>query len=421
MKRSIVLLFAAAVVTVAAASSVAGPKDPLRGAAFEKLVGAQDLEFQDFLRTLLPEEAGFVVTGPIDPVFDVASDYATFFSLPRVICADADVCKTAARLFEEAHPAKIRGIEAVSWPKSPCYQGHCGHVLELEFGDRTGSILFLTFQQNRWLIWLRRALSVGDVDPDAMTQYSDWIIHYLCSLDGESDTGQTDPPSAADFGLTPEYDLYPPRPDYVIEGYQNYKDYLDEHADIETYFGDGILAFVPTDSLLDVLKRDAPPVAWPNKEAPLLQHEFKKFFERGGDPRVMRTLTAEVLETLTPGEYFYAVGLSGKIRFAYETPREEVERVESETGKKLPRANHAFLFPGEPVLTAGAFFVEHDPGARIVEVDTHSGHYFYSNVSGTIRDDISRRSDDYLLTIGHFFKALDREGIPYDHILISKM
>ena len=48
-------------------------------------------------------------------------------------------------------------------------------------------------------------------------------------------------------------------------------------------------------------------------------------------------------------------------RFAFEKPREEVERIEQETGRKVPRANHAFLFPGEPVLTAGAFFVALDP------------------------------------------------------------
>jgi hypothetical protein len=82
------------------------------------------------------------------------------------------------------------------------------------------------------------------------------------------------------------------------------------------------------------------------------------------------------------------------------------------------------LFPGEPVLTAGAFFVEAgEAGAEpaIVEVNTHSGHYFYSNVTSTIREDISRRSDEYLLTIGHFFVALDREGISYSGILVSKM
>jgi hypothetical protein len=128
-----------------------------------------------------------------------------------------------------------------------------------------------------------------------------------------------------------------------------------------------------------------------------------------------------VLSGLAEGEYFYAVGLNGKIRFALEMPREQVQRIEEETGRRLPRANHAFLFPGEPVLTAGAFFVERSPEARIAAVNTQSGHYFYSNVSPTVREDISVRSDRYLLTVGHFFKALDREGICHEGVLVSKM
>jgi len=101
--------------------------------------------------------------------------------------------------------------------------------------------------------------------------------------------------------------------------------------------------------------------------------------------------------------------------------REEVERIETETGKKVPRANHGFLFPGEPILTAGAFFIEAKPAPRITHVNAQSGHYFYSNVSETIREDIAVHSDEYLLTLGHFFRALDHLGIPYDSVLVSKM
>ena len=153
----------------------------------------------------------------------------------------------------------------------------------------------------------------------------------------------------------------------------------------------------------------------------MLQYEYQKFFARGGDVRVMFTLTAEVAKTLKPGEYFYGVSPSGKIRCGYEIPREEVDRIERETGKKVARANHAFLFPGEPLLTAGAFFVEGEDVPRITHVNAHSGHYFYSNVSGTIRHDIAVRSNQYVLTLGHFFRALDRLGISYDSVLISKM
>jgi hypothetical protein len=172
---------------------------------------------------------------------------------------------------------------------------------------------------------------------------------------------------------------------------------------------------------LGALKREAPRVAWPNKEAPPLQSDFREYFERGWDRTEVYTLTRSIVARLEPGAYFYAVGLNGRIRFASETPREEVERVEVQSGREVLRANHPFLFPGEPVLMAGAFFVERRSGPRIVRVNAHSGHYFYSNVTETVREDIALHSDEYLLTVGHFLAALDREKIPCDGILISKM
>ncbi len=71
-------------------------------------------------------------------------------------------------------------------------------------------------------------------------------------------------------------------------------------------------------------------------------------------------------------------------------------------------------------MTAGTFFIEGDP-PRLARVNAHSGHYFYSNVTPTVREDIAVHSNDYLLSLGHFFNALDRLGIPYESVLISKM
>ena len=93
-----------------------------------------------------------------------------------------------------------------------------------------------------------------------------------------------------------------------------------------------------------------------------------------------------------------------------------------ETGKEVPRANHAFLFPGEAILTAGAFFVDVENDSPVLtRVNAQSGHYFYSNVSSSIQNDIAVRSDEYLLTLGHFFIALESLGIPYDAIRVSKL
>jgi hypothetical protein len=229
-------------------------------------------------------------------------------------------------------------------------------------------------------------------------------------------------PIATEYGLPDSVDFYAPPPDYVIEGYQNYLNFLNAHDTIRTAFAYGLTEFVPSDSLWDAMKENAPRAAYPNKEWPMLQHEYKKFFERGGDVRVMQTLTTEGFDTLQPGEYFFAVSVAGKVRFGRELLRSEVKRIEEATGKKVPRANHAFLFPGEPVLTAGAFFIEaNDAGPYLTAINAQSGHYFYSNVSSTIREDIAVRSDEYLLTLGHFFIALDKLGIAHDSVQVSKL
>jgi hypothetical protein len=435
MKRAAVPLAAAVLAFLAAASAPSGSKDPFTGETYERVISAQDTAFQRQLTQMLPEIAGYVVAGPLDPSFNTGGNTDVLYHVPRVICATGEVAEHPIdRLFKppsftQVSRAKLTGPPGV---------GLTGSLIKADWHGKEATALVLTQQSNRWLIWWRRVQQLPDADrwSETLAPYAAAVAVYLDSVDAATvspvpstssvanlpgERRRPMPPVSTDYGLPVSTDLFAPRPDYVIQGYQNYKDFLHDHSGIETWFADGILAFVPTDSLLGVLKGDAPRAAWPNKEAPLLQHEFKKYFEKSGNLYEITTLTARRLSKLIPGEYFYAVGMNGKIRFAFETPREEIERIERETGRKVPRANHAFLFPGEPVLTAGAFFVALDPDPRIVKVNTHSGHYFYSNVTQTVRDDIARRSDEYLLTIGHFLNALDRAGISYQGILISKM
>jgi len=436
MKRLAVPLAAAVAAVFVAVSAPAGPKDPVSGAAFDRLIAAQDTALQRQLTDLLPEIAGYTVAGPLDPDVSAGARTDLLYRVTRVICSNRELVEQAVRTLQTV-PANIQVASSMHMGS---FGGASlsGALLGFDWNGRDTNVLVLTYQTDRWLIWWRRVHRLGEAGEwgESLDSYASAVAAYLDSVDagvstpvpttssvirGGDRAPTPEPPQAIDFGLPRAADLFPPRPDYVIEGYQNYKDYLHDHADIETWFADGILAFVPSDSLLDALKGGTPAVAWPNKESPLLQYEFKKYFERGGDLYEITTLTKSRLGRLAEGEYFYAVGVNGKIRFAYETPREEVQRIEQETGRKVPRANHAFLFPGEPVLTAGAFFVERGPEPRIVAVNTHSGHYFYSNVTKTVRQDVAVRSDRYLMTIGHFLDALDRVGISYDGVLISKM
>ena len=422
--KKLMVLTAVALAFVIAAPASAGDKDPVTGPEYERLLAAQDTALQNQLAEAFPELAGYAVSGPLDSGFGSGVTTDKLFWPVRVLCVTPETQLQATRVLEQ----RLRAQSVREIANLENFGGGAlhGSVYEFTLDGREVRLLVLTNQANRWLIWYRRVLRQEVVHPEnpAFWSYASAVAAYLDSVDAaipspvpsassvmrewnEKDQGV--PPDPGAYGLQAGAGFLPPRPEYVIEGYQNYKDYLHEHEDIETWFADGIIAFVPTDSLLGILKRDARPAAWPNKESQLLQDEFVKYFSRSGHLYEIKTLTNDVLSTLKPGEYFYAVGLNGRIRFGFETPREEVERIERETGRKVPRANHSFLFPGEPVLTAGAFFVE----AGEAGID--------SNVTSTIREDISRRSDEYLLTIGHFFVALDREGISYSGILVSKM
>jgi hypothetical protein len=417
MKKQFTILFL--LLLFVSSSVLADRNDPITGARFDSLIAAQNVEVQKELEKVFPESEGFFITGPLN-----SSD---FFDEIRIICPNIESFKIYAQKSSELGKPMILYFPDLDYDHmwKVQYRRFDYNVEEGIFNTSEqnphGRISLLTIQSVIYQLWINGIdyEFLNNLPTDSIFLYPNAVWEYLYNLD----TGTTyiDPPKALDYNLPEEFDLYAPSPDYVIDGYQNYKDFLYSHAEIKTEFVSGITAFIPIDETLQSMKDNAPKAAFPNKEWPKLQEEYKKFFERGGDIRVMQTLTAEGFDTLQSGEYFFAVGLSGKVRFGRELLREEVDRIEKETGKKVPRANHAFLFPGEPILTAGAFFIDEHGENKLIKVNAQSGHYFYSNVSETIREDIAERSDYYLSTLGHFFKALDRLGISYENILISKL
>jgi len=400
--------------------ALGGQTDPVTGLEFDRLVEAQHLDLQHKLETLFPETEGFHVTGPQDPLFDASripgrlrGTSVDCFGDIRVICADMTIVEKARAIINENN-ALVQHSSEVMY-----------HILSatITHNDSSRTIRFPTVQQIRFSIWFRRALLDINIDIDSTeNQFVDYavaVMEYFHIVD--SGILDAEPPRAVNYNLPESLDLYASPPEYVIQGYQNYKDFMQEHGGIKTEFAHKILSFVPTGSLLTTLRDNAPHAAYPNKEAPMLQREYRKFTERGGDIRTMHLLTKNGFDSLSVGEYFFAVSAAGRIRYGRELLREEVEQIEKKTGRKVPRANHAFLFPGEMILTAGAFFVEREDGtARLTAVNAQSGHYFYSNVTPTIRTDISIKSNEYLLSLGHLLTALDRLGIPYEGVLISK-
>lgn len=401
------------------ATQVAGTAlSPIAGDAFLELVSAQDLDVQHYLEHALDEGAGILVTGPMLANYAGDGDTRRILTAVRVVCPDYAALDTVITAMRGLDPVR-KVEETIDRPRrNP--SGFRGAIVRLNLDGAERLVVVQSMQQTRWLIWMRDVIAgdVADHRSKPFRRYARAVSDYLHAVDtGDADAEVPDP---VEYKVPPQAGFDPPRPEYVIQGYETYKRFLRENAGINTGFARGILAFVPTDSLLDAMVAGSPHVAYPNKEAPLLQHEFEKFFARGGDMRALRTLSARILRQLPPGEYFFAVGVSGKVRFGLEMPREEVQRVEAETGRKVPRANHAFLFPGESVLSAGVFFID-DARGRITRVSVKSGHYFYSNVSDTVRRDIAVGSNAYLLTLGHFFGALERMGVDTSGIVISKM
>lgn len=391
---------------------------PYTGELFNQILAAQDTVLQRQLEALLPDSAGYLVTGPFDPLFASNASLRELLGTPRVICIDAGHVNTAIELLKSAPSINVRQVKAAD-PKGKKngIGGFRGSIVSLA---NQKTILLMTFQQLRWLSWVREAFArVAAADSlKSLNRYSVAVSEYLDQIGAGTKTAVA--PKAVEYGLAEKLDLYATAPEYVIQGYENYKNFIESHSELSTDFARGILAFIPSDSTLGVMKRNLPHEAFPNKEAAMFQVECRKFFEREGDLRQIRTLSADLFRSLEPGEYFFGVGLDGTIRFGRELLREEVERIEKESGKKLARANHAFLFGNEPLLAAGAFFIERDSTTHLSHVTAQSGHYFYSNISSSVKEDVAVKSDYYLSSLGHFFVALDRIGVPYSGVLVSK-
>jgi hypothetical protein len=421
MCRSPVLITTFLALVWSAPAVKAGPVQPVTGEQFHELVDAQQVELQRALERALPDTLGYFITGPLDPFVSAwASMSDRLYSSVRVMAPTIDLADSALKtLYYDTAFSIVENV----FPTQRADGSDWAEILKAVWRGDTTYIRITDYQTLRADIWARSKVYAGfspEIDDHAVGNYAVTVYGYMKYV--AAGNNQAVEPDPTRYGLPAEMGLYAEPPPYVIQGYQNYKDSLTKYSLINLDFAHGKAGFIPSDSILNVIMRSAPEVAFPNKEEPMFQDECRKFFQRGGDMRSINTLTRKGFDTLSPGEYFFAVGMTGKVRFGKETPREEVTRIEKETGKKVPRANHAFLFPGEYILTAGAFFIENQGGSpRIARINAQSGHYFYSNVSPTIQEDLSVHSDEYFMSLGHFLRSLDSLGIPYAGVRLSKI
>ncbi len=308
--------------------------------------------------------------------------------------------------------------------------GFRGVVYELERGDVSCTVQVTTFTAHRWQVWARRAYPAYPGARGRGTSFDRYALEvgtYLLAVDRAwaRSTGMPGPPEPKAYEVAEEDGLYAEPPPYVIEGYENYRAYLEVHREIEGLLVGGLYEFWPTPGTLERLVALAPRgELFPNKELSMFQREARTFADRGGELSSMVELTAESFADMKPGFYFFGLDRFGRIRCGRELNRLEVLAAE-ERGVKLPRGNHALLFPGEELVSAGELRIgpageDAGGGNILLLLNADSGHFFYSNKTVTVREDIAVEGDRYFLTLGHVVGVLQEMQIPLEQMRIAK-
>jgi integrase len=191
------------------------------------------------------------------------------------------------------------------------------------------------------------------------------------------------------------------------------------NSEIKIWGWGGLTAFIPSPSAIERFISSVADTLYLDKNAVLFQDEFRRFLETGGRPEQVITLTRSAFDTLTSGLYIFAVDAYGRIRIAHRTSRQM--RSSSDSGTSVAQVGHDMLFPGSGVLTAGTIEVARNSDQTAIKViTTRTESYFYSRISPSIREDVTRTSELYLLSLGHLFASLKSMGISLDSVLIRK-
>lgn len=369
----------------------------------------QNALLQQKLLPLFPDSEGYRITGALDSHFGGGQEIVLLYQTVMVICTDPMALQKGIRKIKDSKFIKIKSLQHdIDKARGSAPAGYRGAIIKCIWDDQEETIQILTLQQQRWLLWAKEIYGGKSpkLDPKAIRAYATAVSDYLDAID----RGNTIPssPRAADFGLPETVDLYPP-----FAHADDYHDLLRSNAEIKTDFVRGTTAFIPTDSTLRAFITDAPAEKFSDQQEVMLQWRFQRYASAGGDWRSLQTMTAASFSALPDGEYFFAVGLDSVVRCG-----------------ALPAANstlatqayeltgyEAMLFPGESVLTAGTFTKE---AKRVAAVKINSTAYFFNTLSPTLGQDLALHSDHYLATLGHLFRALDRMGISFHSVLISK-
>jgi hypothetical protein len=393
------LILVCLLTTVMIVTSPAGAASNTRGQKTPTPV-VDDTSLMRFITDILPDSTYFCIAEALNPYRNAAAETALLFTTVRIVCPDLAAMQQAVRVLKDCKEIKIKKLRHdLEKARSSDPAGYRGLTIRFVWQDQEKSIQLLTFQQLRWLLWANTILpSDAKADTKAGRSYAIAVSDYLDAIDrGESPAKV---PLAANFGLPERFELYQTLKDDEIV-------FTDSVAEITTSFATGITAFAPTDITLVELKHLATNETFSESDRSMFQWQCREFFSSGQGLADIKTLSSESFQKLEPGQYAFAVGADGGVRFARIAPN-------AQQWSQFP---HALLFCNQPVLTSGNFVIERDTVVHIAKINVCS-HTLMGNLKSLTEP--RQVSDQRLFTLGHFFQALDRLGIPYHSILISK-
>lgn len=369
----------------------------IKGTDFNAWIESQNPQIQKELEVIFKEENGFTVTGPLSPLMNHNSNTDEAYHALRVICHHSDNLCEAITIIENIPHLSLR-----QYFLQPEYEGvlavhHC-------CGKQT-PVLFCTLQQTRYMIWYKDQVDNPDIDTNSQEfhSYAQAILEYFDNLE---DQMPFDPPKSIDYDLPPSCEVFPEKKSTSIS-HSDYQKLLTSHQNINWGTIRGVKGFIPSEELKDYMISNAPHCAFQDMNSHLFQKHLQKLYDSQGRDLIGKPLTADSLDTTAPGTYLFAVAISGKARFARLAGDPE-------------HNSHSVLLLGEPALCAGIMEIGCDGTSFVSSANIFSPQYFFSPYADDIHEIITKKSDNYIATMGHFLQILKNEYIPHESIIIKK-
>ncbi|GEM_PF-2134801 len=381
---------------------------PISGQAYDSLLAAQELGLQKMLEEQFPESEGYLVTGPIDPLLDIIPHIKPAYEAVRVISPDMG-----------SYFAAIEKTGKLSIPLG--HAGFDGHLYEIEYNGKLDTALILPQGQNRFLIWLKRVTLMGwnALASPKLIRYANTMMLYFSQIDiGNYSYKMRD---ISEFVMPDKLALYAADNDSSSHYNPDYLTAFESFRGINIKgLANGVDSIVLDSAASLRMIDNAPKEAWQNQYQPLFQVEYRDFLESGGDFVSFKTLTPDNFSDLPDGNYFFAINVSGKIRYVWKMSDSDIANIEKATGIKPAVPNETMLFPGEPLLCTGTFRIDSEYPNKLAEITVDSPHFFLFKIDGEAPEETSARTDHYLTSVGHLINALYKMGISTDKTVLKK-